>query len=63
MTLFKWLASNIFHLLGGLSIGFGLPIGEPILFDGDFVLLLPLGVLLIGISYYNIFIDTSWRDE
>ena len=64
MRLFKWMASNVFGILGGLSLGMSFPtthfniLGD---FCPDFVVFLPLGVVLIGISFYYTFVDKSWK--
>ena len=62
MKLFKWLAREIFTLLGGFSLGFSIPMGQFTVTGSqevDMVIFLPLGILLLGISYYYNFVDKS----
>lgn len=62
MTLFKYLAANWFHIIGGLLIGLGLPVRytPPLVFEKqgtETVVFLVIGILLIGVSVYYKFID------
>lgn len=58
-NIFKWFARNILNILGGLCIGFSIPTsnGYNILPIADFVIFLPLGIILLGISFYYIFVE------
>lgn len=61
MNLFKFLAREIFMILGGLMIGLSFPVGAAIISEEnrmiDFVIFFPTGVILLGISWYYKFID------
>ena len=58
MKTFKWIAGNVFNIIGVFLAVMGLPFGISIFSRGlDAVIFIPLGVLLIGISYYYKFID------
>jgi len=62
MSLFKYLAAEIFPILGGFFIGMSLPFGHPLLSSNlmiDFVIFFPIGVILMGISYYYKFINKN----
>lgn len=66
MHLFKWLAANTFNMVGALLIAIGIPLpySKGIFFENplsDFVLLAPIGLLFLGISYYYAFIDKTWK--
>lgn len=61
--LFKWLASRVFNLIGGLMIGLGFPIGKPMIsFTADICCLCIPGIILLGISFYYTFVETDWKD-
>jgi hypothetical protein len=62
--LLKWLCANVFNLIGGLMIGFGFPIGKPIMSTPlDFYYLCVPGIILVGISVYYQFINTDWKNN
>jgi len=61
-NLFKWLASKVFNLIGGLLIGLGFPIGHPLISTQlDIICFLIPGIIFIGISFYYTFIETDWK--
>lgn len=60
MKLFKYLAANVFPYLGGAYLGLSLPLGHSVLSENpmiDFVVFFPIGILIMGISYFYKFID------
>jgi hypothetical protein len=57
MKLFKWLCREVFSILGGMCIGFSVPIGIQVFPFPDFYVFMPMGVLLLGLSYYYKFVD------
>ncbi len=56
--MYKFIARNVFQIIGGMFLGLtthGVLVSDkPML---DMVILGPLGVLLLGISYYYVFIE------
>jgi hypothetical protein len=44
------------HLIGGVMLGCSIPIGSNILPCPDYYVFLPLGLILLSISYYYNFI-------
>jgi len=61
MKLAKFLASDYLNLIGGLMIGLSLPITQHGIFVRDnpmidFIILAPIGLLLVGTSYFFKFI-------
>ena len=59
MKLFKWLARNVFHIIGGFFIGISVPTVYSILYFPNFYFYLPIGILLVGISYYYKFVKNN----
>lgn len=51
-NLFQYLAAEWFNFLGGMAIGLSVPFGHNFLPFPDFLIFLPLGILLIGTSLY-----------
>lgn len=58
MNLFQWLAANVFNAIGGLLLAFAIPLGPSVFATSlmDLAVFGPIGILLIGISYYYKFI-------
>ena len=52
----KFLLKNL-NIIGGMFIGLSLPLGPNVLPGNYDILFLPVGVLMIMISYYYTFID------
>jgi hypothetical protein len=60
MKLFKFLARNVFQMIGGLMVGLSFPFGLPVLNENpliDLAVFLPLGLIFLGISYYYAFVE------
>lgn len=56
-SLFQYLAANYFQLIGGMFIGFSIPIGEFVFSPlKDLIIFSPLGILLMATSYYYKFV-------
>lgn len=55
-NLFEYFMANWGNLLGGMFIGFSIPIGTNILPFPDFYLFFPLAIICLGVSYYYKFI-------
>lgn len=51
-NLWEYLSAEWFNMVGGLFIGLSIPVGPSLFSFPDFYLLLPLGILLLGISAY-----------
>lgn len=60
MKLFKFLAATTFQIIGGFCLGISIPTSHGIISTKnpmiDFLVLFPIGVLLLGTSYYYKFI-------
>jgi hypothetical protein len=59
-SLIKFLCSDVFNIIGALMIGLSVPMGHGIFVTEnpmiDFLILAPIGILLVGTSYYYKFI-------
>lgn len=54
--MYKFLAKNIFPIVGGMFVGFGIPLGTPLFSRGIDMIFLPIGIVILSISYYENFI-------
>lgn len=56
MKLLIWLAANTFNLIGAAAVGLGMPFGWAIISREWDLIFIPIGILLLGISYYYKFV-------
>jgi len=56
MKMWIWLAKHVLPIIGGMFIGFSLPLGVAIFSRSTDMLFFPVGVILLGLSYYYGFI-------
>lgn len=61
MKLFKFLAGNVFNIIGAFIMGLGFPSMHGIFVESnpllDTLILVPIGLIFLGVSFYYKFIE------